>query len=458
MVKYLLIILILLIPLQAFSETVSCDGSQSDCQTKITAASDGDIISIDPGTFNWSTGTTAISWSNKNITVQGAGIDKTIINFADTFTLGFSVTDSTKASFRITGMTINALKEGAGGLICFKVDSSASTSEVYGWRIDNVKINSSATATNKITGFVVYGINYGLIDNCQFDGAGFVTVSVAPYVTGEYGITHMGDTAWALPLDLGTYKAVYVENCEWNFTSATQGSVDDLVYGGALVFRYNTVNETYLQTHEARLSERGPRKYEIYNNVFAVTNNRGWPMHILGGTGVIFNNTISGYTNNNIIVSDPRADGYYDDDAILYGCDGSRAWDGNIEATGWPCLDQIGRESGSAFGDAQASEPLYAWSNGDSVIEVQNPYQVGGRDQTLYIKATNHATQEVTDFVNGGSTAKAGYTRHTCPHPLAGSGSCDENTAGRGGYRFGNTTLGSGSTFTLGSGAGFTLQ
>ena len=52
-------------------------------------------------------------------------------------------------------------------------------------------------------------------------------------------------------------------------------------------------------------------------------------------------------------------------------CDGKSPWDGNQDATGWPCLDQIGRGGDNApFNGTpppfpQKSEPAYFWNNTD---------------------------------------------------------------------------------------------
>ena len=55
-------------------DAASC--SRQDVQSAIDAASDGDVVIIPPGSCTWNT---AVTFSNKAITVQGAGIDQTII-------------------------------------------------------------------------------------------------------------------------------------------------------------------------------------------------------------------------------------------------------------------------------------------------------------------------------------------------------------------------------------------
>ena len=61
----------------ASAATISCNGSQADCQVKVNAAADGDTITIPAGTFTW---TAPVTWTDKNISVIGAGKTSTIIN------------------------------------------------------------------------------------------------------------------------------------------------------------------------------------------------------------------------------------------------------------------------------------------------------------------------------------------------------------------------------------------
>jgi hypothetical protein len=189
--------------------------------------------------------------------------------------------------------------------------------------------------------------------------------------------------------------------------------------GGRVVFRNNNVVGTYAETHATRGAGRGGLKYEVYNNAF-VGNGFIWPMMFRSGTGVIFNNSISGYKNNNIVVDNQRT-------CIAYAntkysrCDGSNAYDGNTSGEyGWPCTDQIGRGSGVASGSRQPSIPLYSWGNGSSIISVNGDFDLcltSLPKLSTHIKPTPHTNGEV-DFVNNGVTSKPGYIPYIYPHPL----------------------------------------
>jgi hypothetical protein len=267
-------------------------------------------------------------------------------------------------------------------------------------------------------------MSWGVIDHCVFDGKGYGVIESASYTEAEYPTPAKGIGAysWDWPLNLGTDEAVYAEDNVWNFTSDTISAVNDQVYGARQVFRHNTINHAFIQTHSTRANDRGGLKYEIYDNIF---NGTGfiWPMFFRSGTGVIFNNTITGYSTNNIIVDNQRS-------CIAYTgkfprCDGNSSVDGNVPGeSGWPCLDQIGRGPGT-FGN-QPSVPLYAWNNGSAKIKVNGNFDLclnTGTTQTLatHIKSTPHSNGEV-DFVNNGTTPKPGYIPYTYPHPLTISG------------------------------------
>ena len=154
------------------------------------------------------------------------------------------------------------------------------------------------------------------------------------------------------------------------------------------------------------------------------------------GTGVIFNNTVSGYDTNAFSIDGQRENtaSCLVNTAPLGKCDGSNAYDGNTEASGWPCIGQIGRGAVSGWnenGGTLSATPLYGWKNGttstcvsggtcNNTVELTpNACGAGSSD---YWKTTGstHANGDV-DYINNGDTPKPGYTAYTYPHPLQGA-------------------------------------
>ena len=428
-----------------FAATYTCDGSQSDCQAKITASSDGDIITIPSGTYTWASG---VSWTNKNITVAGAGKDVTIINaegVSNVFKI--TITDYTKASWSIGNFTMQGT---APGSYLVYIEAYNATRWSYGWRLHHIKFNyTNARVSGASDPFAIYGVTWGLIDHCDFwfgypTGTGGNTLwQIAAFQSPEepYGgdINKIGGAYnFSLPLDLGTEKAIYFEDNTFKSTNYT-GCFDWDGGGARVVFRHNDVSGAFLYGHWTRGSHVNWAKFEVYNNKFdgaGITTIMG---RFEGGTGVVYNNTIIGLTDG-IWIDDRRCPSGGQSGAPLLVCDGTHAWDGKKECsdgtnppctgsatlTGWPCLGQIGRSSGKTWaqitrGDQPVSVPAYFWNNG-----AQNGCRTGGTCTNslkvsvlscgTFIKTIAHSNAEV-DYVNR-NTAMPGYTPYTYPHPL----------------------------------------
>ena len=408
-----------------------CDGSRDDCQAKITAASDGDIITLPPGTFNWDG--VYVSWSNKNISIIGAGIDNTNITGSG---MKFSIITTTKGSFRVSGISFS----GATANQIFNIaNNTAGVGNPYtkGWRFDHLSFNYTGSAANTNV-FIITGVTWGLIDNCVFSGNGYAIINQYSYMERD-GTTGLGLGYYdhSIPLALGSDNAVYFEDNEVNFGNNTSSFIFNQAYGGRVVIRHNIITETYMQNHSARGDSRGGVSFEIYNNTLA-GGGFIWPAFLRSGTGVIFNNTITGYGSNNFIIDNQRT---CSDSGGLFGrCNGTKIYDGNTAGEyGWPCVDQIGRNPNNSYG-GQPSEPLYGWNNGTtatcatggacdnaSVITVNSNFDLCISDAppslSVHLKTTGDVsphTGGTVDYINNGSTPKPGYTPYTYPHPLRG--------------------------------------
>ena len=245
----------------AIIHATSC--SQIDVQAAIDAASDGDTVVVPAGESTWDSGV-SIS-DSKNIMLQGAGIDLTIITRDSPGT----VVGLAQTSSRITGFTFNR-----GGV---------STSGA-GWRVDHCEIISDEGMVGVMVRGTIQGVHPdGLVDHCTFQNARVV-------VMGSAAMLHEGPQQhylWVQELDMGTDRAVYVEDC--TFTYTVFGNCMDANYGGKYVFRYNTINDVYIEAHSVQGENRATIKWEIYNNTINQVDRSMWtPFFIRGGTGVVF--------------------------------------------------------------------------------------------------------------------------------------------------------------------------
>jgi hypothetical protein len=388
----------------AIIPATSC--SRTHVGEAVTAAVAGDRVTIPAGTCSW-TSTLTVA---KEISIEGAGIDVTILEdnvsrlAPSTGTMITLTPPAGAIGVRLTGMT---LKNGTEATKHFKgVVVVGGSSKL--WRIDRVKFKDLVVGNN----IHIYDDTYGVIDHCVFELAGSQGVVVKHNSWG--GVGDYGDKSWNDASYLGTEKAIYIEDNTFTNTSVFQ--TVDAFSGGRFVFRYNTVTNMYIGNHGTESSNRlrSGRMFEIYNNTFTKTGTAHFTgVFLRGGTGVIHNNTFTGY-NAAVTVTNFRSTGSY---SPWGQCTGSNAWDQNSLSNGYACLDQVGRAGGdllSSFTPTpvawpnQALEPVYEWNNtrngGDGNIGSDNPTVIAsGRD-----------------FFN--DTVMPGYTAYTYPHPLTTGG------------------------------------
>ena len=390
LVSYLVMVLMGTVLLHG--ETITANSvSQTDVQAAINAAQDGDTVMVPAGTATW-TSNVAIP-ADRNITVRGAGMDSTVI--------------SGTGAFNISG----PCRVSAFG---FVHDTDFISASGRGWRIDHCRFTNTGSHCERGVGcFGQYGENYprGVIDHCEFINSRVLVIGAQDLV---------GAPIWAEPLGLGTDNAVFVEDCIFVSTDVFCNAVD-ANYGGRYVFRYNTVTDTYIEAHSCNSdgNNRATRSWEIYENIIQAMNRNVWtPFLMRGGTGVIFNNTVTGsrWSNQTIAMDNDRS--CFDSG----GCNGSHPKDGNEEPNGYPCRDQIGRST-DAFEyqkdgnwPSQALDPAYIWNN----VSDSGPLTV---TETNCTDSRVHL-QEGRDYYVG--VERPGYRPFTYPHPLV-SGSAGED-------------------------------
>lgn len=376
----------------AIINITSC--SDSVVQAAINDAATGDTVVIPFGQCTWNTG--LIIPDDKKITLKGQGYNNTII------THNVKAIMMNKSGSRITG-------------IGFVMPTGIATIEVRGinWRIDHCQFTNPTSS--KSVGINANGTNVtispvGLVDHCIFNNCKVLINGMGNFNTQN--------SQWASNLGLGTSDAIYIEDCTFNYDG--RGNCVDTNRAGKYVFRYNTVIDSEVMTHSLQAAnERGTRKWEIYNNNFIGTGKIWAPFFVRGGTGVIFNNTVSGqWTQKNIILDNVRSCSFSADENIALSgrCDGNHAADGNAAGkSGYWCRDQIGRSTDEWLWTSekpyppQALEPAYFWNN---------KYSDGSDIGVLLhgcAESQAHIQQNRDWYLN---TPKPGYTPYTYPHPL----------------------------------------
>ena len=376
-------------------QAASC--SQTDVQTAINKAVTGDVVALPAGSCTW---TATYAWqapvyinNMQKIAIQGAGMDSTIITRSP---------QGAALSLNLSGSSVANMQFVEGYI---RPDGD-------GWRIHHCRFSSS-------TGYVgvqVFGTREnlhptGLIDHCIFTN---MTVGIAG------GPTMMAHGIWAKPLNLGTGdNVVYVEDNVFN--GPLYGNSVDGNYGARYVVRYNTINDMWIEAHSVQGANRSIRSWEIYNNTFNQRNRALWvPFRLRGGTGVVFNNTVTGiWTQPSIVIDNVRSGTVGNFGTEPGFCNGNSAWDGNTASlSGYPCRDQIGRSTDQWLWTTttpyppQSLDPAYSWNNKYGAQNVIFSVYGDGINNT-HIK-------EGRDYFN--NAQKPGYIPYTYPHPLQSGG------------------------------------
>jgi len=408
------------LPLQAATiNATTC--SRTDVGNAVTAAANGDTIRIPSGTCSWTTTLTI----NKGLTMLGAGQGATVLQDnvgkgGSSCTGGGPLMDWTvnaPSAMQISGFTIQGI---AGDPAVCQRGHITVGGTTKSMRIDHITVNPAQTVAIYVDGDV-----WGVIDHISYTGSFHNAVRVEHLNwNGTSGDT-WGDQSWAQPLQAGSGQGIFVEDS--TFTDTTGGSIvgnfTDCFSGGRMTIRHNTFNGGNLTSHGADSDQRhrGCRWEEIYSNTFNFTSSQtpAFMTWIRGGSGVVFNNTISapGGLNQLVQVVNCR-----DTDAGCGGgpsytpwgaCNGGSSYDQNASG-GYRCVDQPGSGTSRLVSGnpptggwvGNVNEPIYVWNN-----------TVNGAARNTVSTSSN--VQSGRDYFSG--TARPAYTAYTYPHPLTSS-------------------------------------
>ena len=385
-------------------------------QTEVAIAVDGDTVKVASGSSTWS-GTLNIT---NGVTVAGAaswgGGTTTIM---DGNTSGNMITMNQPAGklATVSGFTFSAPSINGNVISGNGTFRACSNSVTLGDAGAFVWVNDSDYSSS-------------LVDRNTFTGgtAGhFVVVGGSAMQGGSFGRWTNGVSTY------GTTNGCYVEHNTVSFSGSTLGDGAFDAYNGAeWVVRYNTLNNEYIGQHGCDSGQHlSPHRWEFYGNTFNWSMDNQSAMQSRGGAGLIFSNTINGFShvstgyNYGIALQNYRQIGSVCQQTG--NCPpwnymtGSNPYDGNLittgSAEGWPGYCQVGMSgptagyavSGSGTKTTQAFSPVYIWKNygdGGSGLLTTTNQGVGPWDSVIY-------------GTNWTDSALAGYTPMVDPHPLA---------------------------------------
>ena len=241
-------------------------------------------------------------WTNvTSLKVQGEGSGSTLIasyaiNFANTRGIPIEMT-----GIGFTGATVNL----RGSVRSASIHHNAFTMTTFG---------DCITLTGDGGGNADHP--YGVVFLNTFDGCRGLVYGDA----GGLNENNSQHALWAQEQTIGSVGtadngAVTFEGNTYNTDHF--GNAVDSNTGGRYIFRWNTVNNSgagsnegfYLEAHSVQSIHRSAQRWEIYNNLLANTGGSiYYPFRLRGGTGVVFNNKITGtWTNYGIGLDNVRS-------------------------------------------------------------------------------------------------------------------------------------------------------
>ncbi len=282
----------------------AADCSFSSVSAAYNSASNGDVIYIPPGDCLWPS---TLYITKNGITLQGSGIDSTIIHVNS---FGGPLIQITANNIRITGFTFDGNYQNTTNKGAIRVGTNETNpSYKYGdFRIDHNKfIEFDNTGNTGFSAIVTRGYVYGVIDNNVFDDCTGECIDVCSDGVPK-GISRS--------VEYGQYTngTIYIEDNIWNYyqTGYNGENAVDSNSGARLVIRHNRFNigpnssvMNLIENHETCYTcscdakdtgDAGTLVMEIYDNEVynygSGTNTARRLVRQRGGRSLIYNNTV----------------------------------------------------------------------------------------------------------------------------------------------------------------------
>ena len=275
--------------------TIQAGGcSQSQVVSAINSAKDGDTVVVPAGNCTW---TSTVTIDGKSITLQGAGIDATVITDgidsgggAKPVLLSW-ITKNTGLS-RLTGFTFNGGSTGG---------KSWTTIVAFYGSTASLRIDHNKIIPTRVKGMEVSGYLRGVIDHnyWQLD-RGWFSQGLEIHHPNWGDVGDFGDNSWAQPTNFGSSQFMFVEDNQFVSSGGHVYATDGWM-GQRVVYRRNTFTNSTWANHGTETSGRwrSARASEVYQNTFVVNTDGGsdWSLGAFpsaigsrGGTSIVFDN------------------------------------------------------------------------------------------------------------------------------------------------------------------------
>lgn len=360
--------------------------SQSDVSAAIAAAANGDTVQVPAGSCSWS----GLSIS-KAIHLQGAGVGQTRISLSSN-----TVTKQSAGVTRISGFSFT--RSGGG-------NASKGWTIRGSWRAAEPVIFTKNDYVVSDSGLFLVAVTGGvIIAESTFSGAWDDSFLQLSDTTDSEG-------SWSTADTIGTRDTqgrlnIYIETNR--FIGGTNQGID-ADNASRLVYRYNTLTTSSVNSHGWDTSPVGVRHWEVYNNKFehpagscsTQLCNQSWLILMRGGTGVI--------TDNQFV---DIAGSYWGSKAELHfwirGAEDVRP-QGSCSNVRYPVPRQVGQNHN---GTSYFTDPIRIWNN-TGVQGIDAGWSFG-----------NPCGLNFSDFWqlnrDYALSARPGYVKYAYPHPLLG--------------------------------------
>jgi hypothetical protein len=375
--------------------------SRADVGAAVDQASAGDEVVIPEGTCTWQVtlviGTSiSLRGANRATTVLRDDVSKTNADYRATPLILVEASRVRLFEFTVEGVAPDPNNNNQGHVV-FGGDLRDVRADHLTFRSVN---NSSLAFGGRVT---------GVVDHCSFDLRSEQGILL---YHDEWDGGAFGDSSWASPSTMGTDQALFVEDCDFIDRAATGAGAVVALGGARVVVRNNLVvsDGVYGVGTDSSGRFRSVRHLEVYGNRFT-TQSQFTAIELGGGTGVVFDNSFEGAFQQPIRLTVGRA---LSANSVFGRCNGSSAYDQNAGASGYACLDQVGRGEGellSGFSPAlpgawprQVLDPVYLWRNSTDA------------GVPLITVVTPSVIRLGTDYLDG--TPRPRYQPFAYPHPL----------------------------------------
>lgn len=440
----------------------------ADCVSDASGKTGDVIIQIPACSVSWDAPVVINMWSGftnvTSLTLQGSGSFPTTCASATAAGLsipttcgsaestaismtgsGFQITTGTAKKFRLSNLSMTGTA--ATNYAMVTVNGTSLPSAGGGFRIDHLTFRA---CTSTIIKSSHAGTTAGVVDHID---------SISPIQFSNWAyLSAGGNSLWSS--DPVPQNMIYIEDSyAENSAMPVSKMLADGSYGASIVIRHNGIKNYYIGGHDASSDARGIRWYDVNSNQMLSTGSYGSNfLGLRGGAGVFYNNTFIavnanpfsspglgiGMTNyrSDTTISSASKTGWPNiwqtmcdntnkkmcvgstwsslpctTDADCGGVSGScQQIDGNIDGTGYPCRDQIGR------GTNQASSPMLFWNNrtsiGGGAYVSSTPAVPIAATIPTHIQANRDFCYNTTTMPISCNSVTTNYTAYTYPHPL----------------------------------------